>query len=475
MEQFFDDVDDRPRDAAFAVESALADLQCADIDLNRYAARRAAQVADAVALARRNPEVYVPECPVDAADVAERAAVTDIALRLQRSEDDVNAELSLVRTAMQWLPNLWHHARDGFVSMHLVARAVGAVGRLRAPMNASPERQDAAREAARRIDEATSEWAFSCSPENFMRRLRRLTDRLDQEPAEVRHTRALADRRVCMEHLDAGMTWINAFIPTSEAIAVDRRLTATAKQMKKTDKAEARTIAQIRADLFSAWLRGEGTDRAVQTKIFVTVPVQLLDHVTGGDHATADARTTGTDRTGDRMFSGTDAAAGVPDPVAEIVGHGPIDPLTAKQLFLDVGVFRRVITDPIRSVVVDMDRRSRHATPAQRDWLILQHGTCARDGCTRLALDADIDHDTPWARGGKTNLEDLRPLCPRHHVDRHRTRAVYRTRPDGSVEVNTPTGYRSSAPPPESLAAEHAMARRSTGKGSITAPVPAPF
>jgi hypothetical protein len=96
-----------------------------------------------------------------------------------------------------------------------------------------------------------------------------------------------------------------------------------------------------------------------------------------------------------------------------------------------------------------MDRRSRRATPAQRDWLVLQHGTCAVDGCTRLALDADIDHETPWARGGKTNLEELRPLCPRHHVDRHRTRAVYRSRPDGSVEVTTPTGFRSSAPPPE--------------------------
>ena len=435
MEQFFDDVDDRPRDAAFFVESALDDLQCADIDLNRYASRRAAQIAHAVALARRNPEVFVLECGSDAADLAERAAVSDIALRLKRSEEDVQAELAVVRTAMRRLPTLWSHARDGFVSMHLVTRAVGALGRLRAPANATAEQMDAEREAAAQIDEATSQWAFSCSPENFLRRLRRLVDRLDQEPAEMRHTRAVADRRVCVEHVDDGMSWFNACIPTSEALAADRRLTATAKQMKKDDPAEARTIAQIRADLFSAWLRGDGTDRAAQTKIFVTIPVQLLD---GGDAN----------------------APVLPVPEAEIVGHGPIDPLTAKQLFLDTGVFRRVVVDPIRSVVVDMDRRSRYATQAQRDWLILQHGTCARDGCTRLALDADIDHHTPWARGGKTNLDDLRPLCPRHHVDRHRTRAVYRSRPDGSVEVTTPTGFRSSAPPPEAHAARGATSRR---------------
>lgn len=422
MEQYFDDVDDRPRDAAFAVESALADVQCADIDLNRYAARRAAQIADAVALARRNPEVFVAECGADAGDEAERAVIFDISLRLKRSEDDVRAELAMVQTAMRLLPNLWHHARDGFVSMHLVSRTVWALGRLRAPFAATDEQIAAEQAAARRVDEATSEWAFSCSPENFMRRLRRLVDRLDPEPAEVRHARALADRRVSFDHVDDSVSWMNALVPTSEALAIDRRLTATAKRIKKSDPCETRTIAQIRADLLSEWLRGVGTDRAVQTKIFVTIPVQLLQ---GAD------------------------AAGLPAPEAEIVGHGPIDPLSAKQLFLDAGVFRRVIVDPIRSVVIDMDRRSRHATQAQRDWLILQHGTCSRDGCTRLALDADIDHRIPWARGGRTNLDELRPLCPRDHRMRHRARALYQSRPDGSVEVTTPTGFTTSTPPPE--------------------------
>ncbi|CAH0214324.1 HNH endonuclease signature motif containing protein [Microbacterium sp. Bi121] len=426
MEQYFDDVDDRPRDAAFAVESALADLQCADIDLNRYAARRAGQIADAVALARRNPEVYVLECGPDAADEAERALIFDISLRLKRSEDDVRAELSVVQTAMRQLPNLWHHARDGFVSMHLVSRAVWALRRLRAPVNATPEQRDAARAAAHRIDEETSEWAFTCSPANFLRRLRRLADRLDQEPREVRHARAVADRRVGFEHLDDGVSWIGALVPTPEAVEIQQRVTASATQVKKNDPNEARTLAQIRADLFSDWLRGVGADRASKTKIFVTVPVQLLDG------------------------AAADGIADLPVPEAEIVGQGPIDPLTAKQLFLDTGVFRRVVVDPIRSVVVDMDRRSRRATPAQRDWLVLQHGTCAVDGCTRLALDTDIDHEVPWAQGGKTDLAGLRPLCPRHHRLRHRPRAVFRSRPDGSVEVTTPTGFRSSAAPPES-------------------------
>lgn len=170
--------------------------------------------------------------------------------------------------------------------------------------------------------------------------------------------------------------------------------------------------------MFVSWLKGEGTATAVKTKLFVTVPVQLL--------------------------------AGQPVPVeqATVVGGDTIDPITAKQLFLDGRSFHRVITDPVRGVVVDMDRRTYRPTRAQRDWLIVQHGTCSRDGCSRLAVDADLDHDRPWSRGGRTNVNDLRPLCPRDHRHRHRTRAVYRTRRDRTVEVTTPTGFTSDAPPP---------------------------
>ncbi|MGX1702279.1 HNH endonuclease signature motif containing protein, partial [Microbacterium sp. NPDC055357] len=68
--------------------------------------------------------------------------------------------------------------------------------------------------------------------------------------------------------------------------------------------------------------------------------------------------------------------------------------------------------------------------------------------CTRLALDADIDHTTPWAHGGPTNIRQLRPLCPPDHTHRHHTKLAYRTRDNGTVEVTTPTGFTSTEPPP---------------------------
>ncbi|MDQ0644686.1 HNH endonuclease signature motif containing protein [Microbacterium murale] len=417
MEPWFDDVDDRPSDAASIVESAIDDLQCADIDLNRYAASRSARIADAVALARRNPEVYVHRTTdKDAVAQAERAAIFDIALRLRCSEEYVRGALFVAEEAMAHLPNLWRHARDGFVSMYLVGRTVGELARVRAAVDASDEERDLERRAMRLIDDATSEWAFSCPPAAFLRRLRTLVDRLDPVGATERHARKVRGRRVVVHEDEDGMSWFMAYIPTIEAIAAKRRLTSAAKNLQKNPN-ECRSRDQIRADLCSDWLRGIGTDTAVKTKIFVTIPVQLLDGET------------------------------VPAQEAELVGHGPIDPLTAKQLFLDTTAFRRVIIDPIRSIVIDMDRRSRRATPAQREWLILQHGTCARDGCNRLAQDADIDHTTPWAHGGTTDINELRPLCPRDHTHRHHTRAIYRNRPDNSVQVITPTGHESKPPP----------------------------
>ncbi len=277
MEPWFDDVDDRPRDAAFFVESALDDLQCADVDLNRYEARRSVRIADAVALARRNPEVYVHHTTdKDAVDQAVRAAVFDIALRLRCSEEYVRGVLFTAEQAMAHLPLLWQQARDGFVSMYLVGRTVGALARVRADFGASEEELDLEREAMRLIDQAASEWALSCPPAAFARRLRTLVDRLDPVGAAERHGRKVRERRVVVHEDEDGMSWFMAYIPTIEAIAAKRRLTSAAKHLQKHPD-ECRTRDQIRADLCSEWLRGIGTDKAVKTKIFVTIATTCID------------------------------------------------------------------------------------------------------------------------------------------------------------------------------------------------------
>ncbi|WP_313478648.1 HNH endonuclease [Microbacterium sp.] len=386
-----------PQSAGDVLGVLLDDVTCSEVDANRSAARQAQRVVEAVEFARRHPEIYT--------------------LRLRISQERVRELCAVAETAARDLPLLWQRARDGFASMHAVGVVVTAAGPLASPVDAPQELRDAEAAALARLDRAAHEWVLTCSAAALRQRAKKLVDRITGDTAARRHTRAMADRHVSVSPAGYGMSWLTALLPTHEAVAAMRRLSATAKHTRK-DTREGRTRDQIRADLFSAWLRGVGTATAVQTKVFVTVPVQLL--------------------------------AGGPVPVesASIVGGDSIDPLTAKQLFLDARGFRRVITDPVKGVVVDMDRRTYRPTRAQRDWLTLHHGTCSRDGCTRLAVDADLDHDRPWATGGTTDLTQLRPLCPRDHTIRHRTRVRYRTRPDRSVQVISPTGYTSTAPPP---------------------------
>ncbi|MGB3373759.1 MAG: DUF222 domain-containing protein [Microbacterium sp.] len=403
-----------PQSADDVLGVLLDGVMCSEQDANRHSARQSERIVEAVEFAMRHPEIYT----VDAdPTMAERAVVLELSLRLRLSEDRVRELRWAAETAMRSLPLLWGRARDGFASMYCISVVVGVAGALASPADAPQDILDAEAEALAHLDRAAHEWVMSSSSSALRRKAKKLVDRITGDSAARRHTRAMADRKVTISPAGDGMSWVASLMSTQDALAAMRRLTATAKHMQK-DKREGRTRDQIRADLLSGWLRGVGTDTAVKTKLFVTVPVQLL--------------------------------AGEPVPVeqAAIVGGDTIDPLTAKQLFLDAKAFHRVITDPVKGVVVNMDRRTYRPTLAQRDWLILQHGTCSRDGCNRLAVDADLDHDRPWARGGTTDVTQLRPLCPRDHVHRHRTRIRYRTRPDRSVQVVSPTGFESTAPPP---------------------------
>jgi len=418
-------------DEAFVAARILDGLQEDDVALNQRAVRRAERIVEVVELARRHPEIYaVGDGPEDAGH-ARRSVFFDVAVRLQISESEARNLECTASTAAEHLPLLWEHARDGFVSLRFVEAAVSAVLRLRAPGGADRIAQEYAAEAIGLIDRAASGWALHVPVSTFRRRVTVLADRLDPTPPERRHVRGLADRRVVMEDAGDGMSWLTALIPTVQAVAIKRRLTSTAKHLQR-DKREGRTRDQIRADLLCDWLMGVGTDTAVRTTVFVTVPIGMLT----GEGVTAAPST---------VFLGNPVASATE---AQLVGHGPIDPATARQVFLDATGFRRVITDPVRGIVLDMDRRTYRPTKAQRDWLVLQHGTCARDGCDRLALDADLDHEHLWSRGGPTDIGNLRPLCPADHVRRHHTRMIYRNRGNRTVQVITPTGYRTNDPPP---------------------------
>ncbi len=408
----------------------LNDLIPSRHSANQGAARLADGISDALRFAAANPHIYTHLTGDDGLRAAESAVLLEVALRVQLPEGHIRGLARVATTARAQLPELWRRAREGFAAFSLVEATVDALVRLRPAVDATDAEREASAAAIAMVDSQASDWVLSLTPGAFRRRLRVLLDRLDARDTVRRHVDALDQRRVIFDDPEDGMAWIHVLVPAIEAIAAKRRATSTAKNLQK-DRREGRSRDQIRADLVSAWLRGEGTPTATTVKVFVTVPVGLTAGTLVDEHGTC------------TVCGGSGWAE-----QARIVGGPTLDPLTAKQLFLDATSYRRLITDPVRGVIVDLDRRRYRPTKAQRDLLILQHGTCARDGCTRLAVDADIDHIIEWSRGGSTDLASLRPLCPPDHTVRHRTRIRFRSRPDGTAQVVTPTGLVSEAPPP---------------------------
>lgn len=398
-------------------------------DLHRRSSARAARLADAIDFARAHPEIYALAGDADPCATAERCAILEASARLLLSEQQVRSLAGAATEARVALPLLWRTALEGFASMAQVEAAVVLLPRFEVL-----GREGLA--AVAHFDATLAGLASATSMASFRARATQLARRLAPEPEAVQHARAYAGRHVAVDLLDDGMACVRLHTAAHEAVGLMRRLTSTAKHLKKTLR-DGRTRDQLRADLASAWLRGIGTPTAVKTKVFVTVPLDVL-----APEARASVRASAAPR------HGLDVA-GEP----QLVGDGPLDAVTARRLLLEAGRFTRVVTDPVTGVVLDMDRRSRLVTRAQREWLLLTHATCTRDGCRRSAAGSDVDH---WSEfhgpdRGATDIGNLHPFCGPDHRLKGTTRLRHRRRGDGSVQVRFPSGFSTRPDPPPDL------------------------
>ncbi|KAB8187778.1 HNH endonuclease signature motif containing protein [Microbispora catharanthi] len=82
--------------------------------------------------------------------------------------------------------------------------------------------------------------------------------------------------------------------------------------------------------------------------------------------------------------------------------------------------------------VLDMGRKVRLATPAQRRAVFARYATCWIDGCPLPATMCQIDHADNWSNGGLTDLKLLGPACQFHNRDRYRHPDRYTRRKAGT-------------------------------------------
>ncbi|MBW0254257.1 HNH endonuclease signature motif containing protein [Cellulomonas sp. PS-H5] len=141
---------------------------------------------------------------------------------------------------------------------------------------------------------------------------------------------------------------------------------------------------------------------------------------------------------------------GLDDQPAHLDGHGPVDAVQARALAIG-GVWQRVVTDPLTDRVLDVGRERYRPPTALAELIRTRDRTCAAPGCRVPACGCELDHTQefhpqpggdPDAPRGRTDADNLGPVCHRHH--RLKTDGGFRLRQiePGLFEWLTPTGHR---------------------------------
>lgn len=119
-------------------------------------------------------------------------------------------------------------------------------------------------------------------------------------------------------------------------------------------------------------------------------------------------------------------------------GHVRVTAATARRLIDERGAdLRTVVLDGTGSVV-GVGRRTRVPPGWLRDAALALHDTCSAPGCGAPARTADLDHAQPWHPHrdgdppGRTDADQLAPLCHRDNVAKERDGWRVEQAPDGS-------------------------------------------
>lgn len=389
------------------IASHLARAEFSAAQIARSTAAQMAAIASVLDDARRHPEVYVPladEPTRREIDIAVDAAIADIAMRLSIAEGTVagmarQAEILTART-----PRLWATFREGELSV-ANARTVATT------LESLPENPD----TDARLEVWALEWA-NLPPARFRDRLRTLRERLHPVSLTERHAEAARGRRIWRQHDRDGMAWLGVHLRAPDAEAAWQRADGMARHLAE-QAGETRTLDQLRADVVADLLTGRN-DPATAPKVEVGVLIPMM------------------------------SLLGLSDEPATLDGYGPIDAETARRLTAHAPTFQRILTHPVTSTVLDVDRTSYRPPADLKRWLALRDGTCRFFGCGRSARHCDLDHTRGWAQGGTTSATNLAHLSRRHHTLKTESRWTVEQRSGGILTWTSPTGATGSTDPP---------------------------
>ena len=102
---------------------------------------------------------------------------------------------------------------------------------------------------------------------------------------------------------------------------------------------------------------------------------------------------------------------------------------------------------------LDLGRTTRLANRAQRRALRAMYSGCAIPGCSVRFDRCKIHHVVWWRHGGRTDLDNLLPVCTQHHTKIHDGGWEVRLGPGRELEIRFPDGTVRNTGPPRRRAA----------------------
>jgi len=116
----------------------------------------------------------------------------------------------------------------------------------------------------------------------------------------------------------------------------------------------------------------------------------------------------------------------------------PVPAMTAWALAAG-GTWRRLVTDPVSGVVLDVGRTRYRPPTGLADLVRARDRACVFPTCQIPAERCDLDHLTAWGQGGTTSLDNLATLCEAHHRLKHTPGwALTRDQTSGDLSWHTP-------------------------------------
>ncbi|MRK02040.1 DUF222 domain-containing protein [Aeromicrobium sp. S22] len=287
------------------------------------------------------------------------------------SEAQIHLRLSIADRVREKTPLVWEAFVDGLIDFSRVRDISATIEKL--------HRQ----ESVDRLDDRVIGYATSHTGAELQQWLRRFVQRVESDLATERADAQRDQRHVSVTHGDDSMSWLNAYLPSHQAAAIEARLRKEAR--KSADPDDDRTVAQREADLLVAWCTSsDSVTSAVDANIAVTVGADVLAGATPG------------------FAESTDGAWAVPAPwLAEVIASGST-------------FWHRIVVDPITDDVLAHEYVGRFAPDTLALALQFLHGVCQAPGCMVPSERCDLDHRIPHP-AGPTNGDNMGPLCRRHH------------------------------------------------------------